>query len=110
MQKTERIIGITRKTMVNTVSSISLKNLEADTIFTLTGLAIVLKEEPEEKIKYVGYLQDNEGCIYNTISPSVIKSMEAIMDYMEEEQISEVVTSLKKQRSRNGRDFLYLTI
>ncbi len=110
MQKTERIIGITKKSMVNTVTSMSLKDIEADTILRLTGFAIVSKEEPEEKTTYVGYLQDNQGVLYNTISPSVIKSMEAIMDYMEEEQISEIVTSLKKQRSRNGRDFLYLTI
>lgn len=104
-------VGMTAKDLINAkTSSVQLKS--APERFTCTGLCISKDIDKETgETRDVGYIVADNGTVYGTISATALASIEAILEGINNDEISlpvEVGVALRK--SNAGREFITLSI
>ena len=107
-------VNFTKKDEINSMSSTPLQKVTGNTVH-VTGAAIT--ERPDEATgegKRVGIVVTEEFGTLSTISGTALKSLDMIIDYMQELADSgddtPVVVNVKASKSNSGRDFLTLEI
>ena len=106
-------INFTKKDEVNSVSATPLQKAKNE-IITITGAAITTRADENGEEKQVALLASKEHGMMSGISATAIKSLDLIIDYMEdldeEELASGVQLRIKSEKSNAGRDFITLEI
>lgn len=106
-------INFTKKDEVNSVSATPLQKAKNE-IITVTGAAITTRADENGEEKQVALLASKEHGMMSGISSTAIKSLDLIIDYMEdldeEELASGVQLRIKSEKSNAGRDFITLEI
>ena len=88
-------------------ASIALQTV-SDTL-TVTGAAIADETNTESgEISEVGYLFDQDGNVYGTISATVIDMLPALIDLLDE--VIELPMSVVHRKAKSGREFISLQI
>lgn len=102
--------NFTRKDEINATSATPLQNAKNETV-TVTGGAITkrLDEETGEEVN-VGLLVTVEYGTMSTISKTAIRGLDMIIDYMTDEELSELSVMIKCGKSNAGREFITLQI
>lgn len=103
-------INFTRKDEVNAVSATPLQNAKEEVV-TVVGAAI--SERPDdttgEPIK-VGYLVTKEYGTMSTISKTALRGFDGLIDYMTEDNLTEVAIAIHARKSNAGREFITIEI
>lgn len=109
-----KAFNFTKKDEINSMSSTPLQKVSGNTS-TVIGCAIT--ERPDEQTgesKRVGIVVTEEFGTLSTISATALKSLDMIIDYMQElkdnDDDTPVVVNIKTSKSNSGRDFLTLEI
>ena len=109
-----KAVNFTKKDEINAMSSTPLQKV-AGQMLEVLGAAIT--ERPDEttgEVKKVGIIISKEVGALSTISGTALKSLDMIIDYMQELADSgddtPVVVNVKASKSNSGRDFLTLEI
>lgn len=102
--------NFTKKDEINSSSSTPVQNVKGEKV-TLVGAAITSRPDLETgEEKEVGLLSTTEYGVLSTISPSAIKSLNLIIDYLEETKEADVKININVGKSKGGREFITLTI
>lgn len=109
-----KAFNFTKKDEINSMSSTPLQKVAGNTA-TVTGCAITERaDETTGEAKKVGIVVTEEFGTLSTISGTALKSLDMIIDYMQELADSgddtPVVVNIKASKSNSGRDFLTLEI
>ena len=105
-------INFTKKDEVNSVSATPLQKAKGETI-TLLGAAITKRADENGEEQDVALLSTLEHGMMSGISATAIKSLDLIIDYMEdlgEEAADGIQIRIKAEKSNAGRDFITLEI
>lgn len=109
-----KAFNFTKKDEINSMSSTPLQKIAGQTC-EVTGCAIT--ERPDESTgeeKRVGILVTKEFGTLSTISGTAMKSLDMIIDYMQElvdsNDDTPVIVTIKSSKSNSGREFLTLEI
>ena len=114
-----KAFNFTKKDEINSQAATPLQKVAGNTAIVL-GCAIT--ERPDEstgEAKKVGILVTEEFGTLSTISGTALKSLDMIIDYMDELKanaeaegtaMETVVVNIKASKSNSGRDFLTLEI
>lgn len=104
--------NFTKKDEVNSVSATPLQKAKGENI-TVTGAAITERPDENGEVREVALLSTKEHGMMSGISATAIKSLDLIIDYMEdlgEEAADGVVLHIKAEKSNAGREFITLEI
>ena len=104
--------NFTKKDEVNSVSATPLQKAKNE-IITVTGAAIAERPDENGEVREVALLSTKEHGMMSGISATAIKSLDLIIDYMEdlgEEAEAGVQLKIKSEKSNAGRDFITLEI
>ena len=106
-----RKVNMSAKDFINAkTSSVQLKS--APERFTCTAMAITEDVDKETgEMREVGYIVAENGTVYGTISATALSSIEAIIDAVENDEISlpcEIGIALRQ--SNAGRQFLTVSV
>ena len=104
--------NFTKKDEVNSVSATPLQKAKNE-IITVTGAAIAERPDENGEVREVALLSTKEHGMMSGISATAIKSLDLIIDYMEdlgEEAKEGVQLKIKSEKSNAGRDFITLEI
>ena len=111
-----KAVNFTKKDEINSMSSTPLQKVKGETVHVL-GAAIT--ERPDEATgedKKVGILVTEEFGTLSTISGTAIRSLDMIIDYINDLQADEetkdepVLVSIKAAKANSGREFITLEI
>ena len=105
-------INFTKKDEVNSVSATPLQKAKGETI-TVIGAAITTRKDENGEEHEVALLSTLEHGMMSGISATAIKSLDLIIDYMEdlgEEAADGVQLKIKAEKSNAGREFITLEI
>lgn len=104
--------NFTKKDEVNSVSATPLQKAKGETI-TVLGAAITERTDENGEPTEVALLSTLEHGMMSGISATAIKSLDLIIDYMEdlgEEAADGIQIRIKAEKSNAGRDFITLEI
>lgn len=104
--------NFTKKDEVNSVSATPLQKAKNEVI-TVTGAAIAERPDENGEVREVALLSTKEHGMMSGISATAIKSLDLIIDYMDdlgEEAKEGVQLKIKSEKSNAGRDFITLEI
>ena len=104
--------NFTKKDEVNSVSATPLQKAKNE-IITVTGAAIAERPDENGEVREVALLSTKEHGMMSGISATAIKSLDLIIDYMDdlgEEAKEGVQLKIKSEKSNAGRDFITLEI
>lgn len=105
-------VNFTKKDEINSVSATPLQKAKGETI-TLLGAAITKRTDENGTEQDVALLSTLEHGMMSGISATAIKSLDLIIDYMEdlgEEAADGIQIRIKAEKSNAGRDFITLEI
>lgn len=105
-------VNFTKKDEINSVSATPLQKAKGETI-TLLGAAITKRADENGEEQDVALLSTLEHGMMSGISATAIKSLDLIIDYMEdlgEEAAEGIQIRIKAEKSNAGRDFITLEI
>lgn len=105
-------INFTKKDEINSVSATPLQKATGETI-TVIGAAITTRKNENDEELEVALLSTLEHGMMSGISATAIKSLDLIIDYMEdlgEEAAEGVQIRIKAEKSNAGREFITLEI
>lgn len=105
-------VNFTKKDEINSVSATPLQKAKGETI-TLLGAAITKRADENGEEQDVALLSTLEHGMMSGISATAIKSLDLIIDYMEdlgEEAADGIQIRIKAEKSNAGRDFITLEI
>ena len=105
-------VNFTKKDEINSVSATPLQKAKGETI-TLLGAAITKRADENGQEQDVALLSTLEHGMMSGISVTAIKSLDLIIDYMEdlgEEAADGIQIRIKAEKSNAGRDFITLEI
>ena len=105
-------INFTKKDEVNSVSAMPLQKAKGEVI-TVVGAAITERSNENGEAQEVALLSTLEHGMMSGISATAIKSLDLIIDYMEdlgEDAANGVQLRIKAEKSNAGRDFITLEI
>lgn len=113
-------VNFSLKEMVNSETATTPINLIKGEKILVKGILIGTKEEVsdetgEVKTLKIGVLKKDDGQLISTISPTVINSMETIINaYKECEQLAEIEKgidiAIETGKSSKNRDFIFLEL
>ena len=104
--------NFTKKDEVNSVSATPLQKAKNE-IITVTGAAIAERPDENGEVREVALLSTKEHGMMSGISATAIKSLDLIIDYMDDlgdEATEGVQLKIKSEKSNAGRDFITLEI
>ena len=104
--------NFTKKDEVNSVSATPLQKAKNE-IITVTGAAIAERPDENGEVREVALLSTKEHGMMSGISATAIKSLDLIIDYMDDlgdEAAEGVQLKIKSEKSNAGRDFITLEI
>lgn len=104
--------NFTKKDEVNSVSATPLQKAKNE-IITVTGAAIAERPDENGEVREVALLSTKEHGMMSGISATAIKSLDLIIDYMDDlgdEAKEGVQLKIKSEKSNAGRDFITLEI
>lgn len=104
--------NFTKKDEVNSVSATPLQKAKNE-IITVTGAAIAERPDENGEVREVALLSTKEHGMMSGISATAIKSLDLIIDYMEDlgDEVKEgVQLKIKSEKSNAGREFITLEI
>lgn len=104
--------NFTKKDEVNSVSATPLQKAKNE-IITVTGAAIAERPDENGEVREVALLSTKEHGMMSGISATAIKSLDLIIDYMEDlgdEAKEGVQLKIKSEKSNAGREFITLEI
>ena len=102
--------NFTAKDKINSRTGMTLGKAK-DTELTVTGYGEFEREDakdPDSKVT-VGAIVTTDG-IYTTISKTAREAMNDVVDYVAEEGIDSCVIKVGSQVSKNGREFLTISL
>ena len=94
-----------KKDFINSRNGSALQDLESGKI-TISACAIIEDVDDEER-KEIGTLITDAG-VFTTISDNIIDSIRDLIDI--EDELDQKTVEIKKRKSKQGRDFLSMTI
>ena len=97
------------KDQLNAIAALPLQSIKGNTI-TLTGIAVDNRPDRDGQIVTIGYIKDADNNIYTTISDTVIRGLQALVEYMSEESLDEVDVKIATKKSKNNREFYILEL
>lgn len=100
--------NFTKKDEINSVSATPLQKAKGEVI-TLKGAAITIRPDENGEDKEVALLSTVERGMMSGISETAIRSLDLIIDYMEEVQ-EDIEVKIKADTSNAGREFITLEI
>lgn len=102
--------NFTRKDEINSVSATPLQNAKGE-IVTVKGCAITERPDADTgEMKSVGLLVTEEYGAMSCISKTAIRGIDMLIDYMTDENLSEVSVAIRAGKSNAGREFITLEI
>ena len=109
----KKAINFTKKDEVNSVSATPLQKAKGEVI-TVRGAAITEREGDDGEPVDVALISTDEHGMMSGISATAIKSLDLIIDYMEELDDTEladgVQVKIKSEKSNAGREFITLEL
>lgn len=100
--------NFTKKDEINSVSATPIQKAKGEVI-TLKGAAITTRQDENGEETEVALLSTIEHGMMSGISATAIKSLDLIIDYMEEVQ-EDIEVKIKVEKSNAGREFITLEI
>lgn len=100
--------NFTKKDEINSVSATPIQKAK-DEVITLKGAAITTRPDENGEDVEVALLSTIEHGMMSGISATAIKSLDLIIDYMEEVQ-EDIEVKIKVEKSNAGREFITLEI
>ena len=104
----ERKINFTAKDKLNALTGSSLKDIAGSTV-TADGIYVGERPDSDGVAKLVGIIKVN-GETYSTISTTAIRTLDAVIDYMEDEKLDTIDLDIRFERSKNNRDYLVIRL
>lgn len=101
--------NFTAKDKLNAISALPLQSIKGSTI-TVTGLAVDNRPDRDGVVITVGYIKTADGQIYTTISDTVIRGIDALIDYVCDEDLDSVDVKVATKTSKNNREFYVLEL
>lgn len=104
--------NFTKKDEVNSVSATPLQKAKNE-IITVTAAAIAERPDENGEVREVALLSTKDHGMMSGISATAIKSLDLIIDYMDDlgdEAKEGVQLKIKSEKSNAGRDFITLEI
>lgn len=99
--------GFSAKDEFNSASATPIKAVK-NTVIKVTDIMVKDKLPDEDgKVETVGYLKDEEGAIYATISPTVIEQLLSLVDMLGEGPQNVLVVP---KQSNGGREYFMLEL
>ena len=102
-----RTTEFTAKDMFNSATAKSLKSLVGKTI-NVVGIWVTERPDIDGVIKTVANLKTDAGEIYGTISDTVIRSVLALPEMLEES--GSVAINVEERPGKGGRNYLVITL
>ena len=102
-----RTTGFTAKDMFNSATAKSLKSLIGQTI-NVVDIWVTERADIDGVIKTVANLKTDKDEIYGTISDTVIRSVLALPEMLEES--GKVAIKVEARPGKGGRDYLVITL
>ncbi len=100
--------NFSKKDEINSVSATPLQKVKGETLH-VTGAAITVRVDEETKEeRQVALLASDQGT-FTSISGTVIKGLDLIIDYMTEEEAA-VDVKVNASKSNAGREFITLEL
>lgn len=105
-----KAVNFSRKDEINATSATPLQNAKNETV-TMIGGAISerLDDATGEMIK-VGLITTEEYGVMSTISKTAIRSLDLIIDYINEDKPEKVEVNVCARKSNAGREFITLEL
>lgn len=101
--------NFTKKDEINSVSATPLQKVKGQ-VLKVTGAAITFRPDEETgEEKKVGLLSTDQGT-FSSISATAIKGLELIIEYMDEEKLTDCEVRVNASKSNAGREFITLEI
>lgn len=105
-----KAFNFTRKDEINSVSATPLQNAKGE-IVTVIGCAVTEREDNEtHEMKTVGLLVTKEYGAMSSISKTAIRGIDMLVDYMDEENLTECAVAIRAGKSNAGREFITIEI
>lgn len=101
--------NFTAKDNFNSIAGIPMQSKSGETI-TVVGAAIDERPNADGEAQEVGLLVGSDGTVYTGISGTAIRGIEMLIDYMKEENLTEVEIQFVSQQSKQGRTFITLRL
>jgi len=101
--------NFTAKDNFNSIAGIPMQSKSGETI-TVVGAAIDERPNADGELQEVGLLVGSDGTVYTGISGTAIRGIEMLIDYMNEDNLSEVEIQFVSQQSKQGRTFITLRL
>ena len=101
--------NFTSKDTLNAISAQPLQSIKNKTI-TISGMAIDNRPDRDGQVVVVGYIKTSDGSIYTTISDTVIRGIDALIDYVVDEGVDTVDVKVATKKSKNNREFFVLEV
>ena len=95
------------KDMFNSATAKPLKSVAGQTI-TVTGIWVTERPDLNGEVQVVANLKTAEGDIYGTISETVIRSVTALPEMLEEN--GEIAVKVEERPGKAGRNYLVLSL
>lgn len=99
--------NFTKKDFINSRNGMALQEVAGKKL-TIKSCAVIHDEDSDNENEEVGTIVAEEG-IFTTISDNIIDSILDIIE-IEEEESGPIVVNIQKRTSKQGREFLTLTI
>ena len=105
-----KAFNFTRKDEINSVSATPLQNAKGE-IVTVIGCAVTEREDNEtHEMKTVGLLVTKEYGAMSSISKTAIRGIDMLVDYMNDESLTECAVAIRAGKSNAGREFITIEI
>lgn len=96
----------TAKDMFNSATAMPLKSAVGNTL-TITGIWVCERPDLNGEIQVVANLKTEDGTIYGTISDTVIRSVLALPEMLED---GPVAINVEERPGQKGRSYLVITL
>lgn len=97
----------TAKDMFNSATAMPLKSATGQTL-VVTGIWVCERPDLNGEVQTVANIKTKDGTIYGTISDTVIRSVLALPEMLDEQ--GEVAINVEERPGQKGRSYLVITL
>lgn len=101
--------NFSRKDLINSSASLAMQNIAGEAI-TIVGIAVAERPDENGEVKTVVLFNTKEHGVVSSISDTILRVVDDIIAYAQEEGLEELPAHINKGTSKNGREFLTVTL
>ena len=90
---------------INAMSSQSLQDHKGETV-TVTGMTVAQRPNEDGEVTDIMLFKTKEHGVMSTISGAVLRIADDILEYCEENKLTEISMQINSGKSKNDREFI----